>query len=675
LPIEFTLLRYRPEPWNLADTLAWGKMLSWTLSVNWEAEILRARLIERLGSERAAGLEPDCADEAPKVIPEGIDLAGVAMGGARALEQAEAARPLAGPSASEGLGSNNWVLAGSRTATGMPLLANDAHLGMTLPSIWYENHLVAGELNATGVTVPGVPGIILGHNGHVAWGFTNGFPDVQDLYIERLRRTQDAAGQSGVEYEYQGEWHPARVYHEEIAVKGGKTAIEEVIVTRHGPIINTLAPDLAGEVSPDLTTGQPLALRWTSLEPDTMLQGIQAMLAARNCLEFREALRHWTAPVQNVVYADTEGNIAYSFPGKVPIRARGDGEVPVPGWTGEYEWTGYIPFDELPHLYNPPQGYVATANNRVVGGDYPYYLGNDHCTGNRARRIAELIEAQDQIDMAYMQQMQFDQVSPVARAVAAHLAGLQTDDQDLQTVVALMARWDGTLAADSAAAALYQVFARRLISLLLTERLGDLTTRYAGKGPTPILAEGSMFGERSWEWMERTLSQPDSPWFDLGRGETREETMRLALREAVDFLKAELGPSIDDWAWGKLHTLTYGHTLGQVKPLDRLFNRGPYPVGGDGTTLWATQTTFHDLSSETVIGPPFRFVVDLGDLRNSVGLLVPGQSGQPGSKHYDDQIDAWFTAGYHPLLHDRQDVERETEATLKLLPFRAGGPA
>jgi penicillin amidase len=653
LPVEFTLLRYKPEPWTVADTLSWVKMMSWYLSVNWESEILRAQLVARLGPERAAELEPDYFDRWPWVVSPSVDYSAI---GSTALNHADAARRFTGPPAHAGLGSNSWVLAGSRTVSGAPLLANDMHLSMGLPCIWYENHLVAGDLNVTGITFPGIPGVISGHNGHVAWGYTNGFADVQDLYVERLRQADDGR----VQYEYEGERLDAEVIHEEIHVRNGERVVEKVILTRHGPIINALAPDFIGE--------QPLALRWTSLEPDTMIHALYGMMRARNCMEFREALDHWTAPIQNIVYADTEGNIAYSLPGKIPIRNKGDGQVPVPGWTGEYEWTGYVPFEELPHLYNPPQGYVATANNRVVGDDYPYYLGREFAMGDRAQRIVELIEAQDKLDVGYIQRMQFDLVSPSAGVVARYLGQLASDEPELTAVVEMMRGWDGELAADSPTAAVYQVFMRRMIYLTLSDKLGDLTIRYAGKGPTPLLAEGSAFGGRAWEWLQKTLAEPDSPWFDLGGGERRDDVMRLVLRETIDFLKAELGPEIADWAWGKLHTLTYAHTLGRVKPLDRLFNRGPYPLGGDGTTVWATGASRHDLSSKVIIGPPFRFIADLGDLRNSWGLLAPGQSGQPGSKHYDDQVPAWFTGEYHPLLYAREDVEREAEARLRLLP-------
>jgi penicillin amidase len=307
--------------------------------------------------------------------------------------------------------------------------------------------------------------VVAGHNSHVAWGFTDGFTDVQDLYMERLRRTDDGR----VQYEFQDSWVEAEVLQEKIEVKGGAPVTQEVILTRHGPIINGLAPEDFGE--------QPLALRWTAFEKDTMLDSLLQMARAGDCTEFRNALRGWSVPSQNTVYADTLGNIGYSLPGKLPMRARGDGRVPVPGWTGEYEWLGYVPFEELPHLYNPPQGYIASANNRVVGDDYPHWIGYDHCAGYRAERIVELIEKQPKIDVGYICSMQVDQVSKAAQRMARVFDSLHSDDPDIQRVVELMRNWDGSLAPHGAQAAVYEVFTLRLISLLHSTKLGDLAIR------------------------------------------------------------------------------------------------------------------------------------------------------------------------------------------------------
>lgn len=678
--VEFTLLRYKPEPWVIADSLAWIKMMSWGLSVNWETELLRSRLIDRLGPELAAELQPPHLGRWPYIVPPGSDYSHI---GESALERARAAKPFSGPSPYQGLGSNNWALAGILTTTGKPILANDMHLPINIPSIWYENHLVVEDMLITGVSFPGLPGVVAGHNGKVAWGYTNGFPDVQDLYIERLRRTQ--AGQ--VQVEYNGKWEQAQTLQEVIQVKGQEPYVEEVVITRHGPIINALAPDFAGE--------HPLALRWTSLEPDRMVRCLFEIIRAQNCTDFHQALQLWAAPVQNVVYADTQGNIAYTFAGKIPMRAKGNGQIPVPGWTDEYEWVGYLPYDALPHLCNPPQGYIATANNRTVSEDYPVRLDLEPISGDRAQRIAEMIlnsqirGGQEKIDIPFVQKMHFDQHSPSARVVAHYLSNIPLSqspaDKELRPILDWMKDWGGELAAKSQAAALYEVFIRKMAQTILSPRFNpypgvpeqgekaisnqaDLIQRFMGKGPTPVLADTSSYGELWLPWLTDLLAQPNSDWFNLGNGETRDDIIRLSLHAAMNELRELLGPQIENWTWGKLHSLNYSHTLGNAKPLAAFFNRGPYPLGGDHTTIWATGTGYHDLDSRRMVGPPFRMIVDLGNLDNSLGLLTPGQSGNPASPHYDDQIEAWFTGDYHPMLINRQKIEALSPNLLRLTP-------
>jgi penicillin G amidase len=624
LPVEFTLLRARPEPWSPADTISWTKVMAWHLCADARAEAHRAKLVERLGEALVAELAPPYLPHWPRVMSPGTRPAGSPGVG----------EPMV-PASTEGLGSNNWVVAGVRTATGSPLLANDMHLGLTIPSIWYENHLVAGELDVTGVTFPGIPGVISGHNGHVAWGLTDGLPDVQDLTIERLHPTADGR----VEVEYQGERYEAEVLHEQIRVKGGEPVGQDIIVTRHGPISNALFPELGDD--------PPLALRWTSLEPCTMMDTLTTLMQARTCREFREALRGWASPVQNFVYADVEGNIGYSFPGLVPIRARGDGRLPVPGWTDACEWVGTVPFEELPHLENPPAGYIASANNAVVDDAYPYDLAVRPSSGNRALRIVELLESREKIDITYMQRMHLDLVSPLARTVVGYLRQLQVDET-LEPAAALLRNWDGALSADSAAGALYQLLLREMASLMLSKALGD---------DVPL-------GDRTWWWLEHTLAQPTSRWFDQGHGETRDDVMRLALARALAELRSTCGPAPEDWAWGKLHRMTYGHVLGRNRFLAPVFNRGPFEVGGDGHTVCACNGNLADPTSFT--GAPYRMIVDLGDLRNSVSVLTPGQSGHLGSPHYDDQIAAWTAGAYHPMLYAREDVEREAVHWLRL---------
>jgi penicillin amidase len=644
LPVEFMLLGYQPEPWRLADILSWGKLMCWVLACNWQSEFTRGEILNRLGPEKTSELEIDI-DRAWAVI---LDL-GLGLAGKRA---ADATRLFTGPRTGEGIGSNNWVVHGSRTTTGMPLLANDMHLELSTPAVWFENHLSGGELEATGVTMPGVPLIISGHNRFVAWGYTDSCADVQDLYEEHLRRTAE----DGWEYEFKGRWLPVEVRREEILIKGGKRTVEEVLVTRHGPIINPLFKEAFPEAAPK-------ALRWTALDPDDTFQAIYDMNVARDCREFHEALRHFDNPSQNVVYADTQGNIAYTMNGKIPIRAKGDGTVPAPGWTGEYEWSGCIPFDELPHLFNPPSGYIATANNQINRPEYPHNLGKDFLVSERAGRIVELLEAREKVDIAYFQKMQFDQVAFSGRVMAGYLGALHSDDPELCAIIEQMRGWDGSLDARSPLAAVHEATIRRAGQLVLEHQLGELGLRIQGRGPF-----AGQWPEHTWEWFLRLLEKPDSAWFDLGNGERREDVLRLALRQALDFLKAEFGPQMKKWEWGKLHKLTFGHVLGKQKPLDGVFNLGPFPIGGDGATIWATYSVWHDLDPRVLAGPPFRFVADLGDLNRCWALLAPGQSGHLASPHYKDGVKPWFEGGYHPILFRRVEVERNLESRLKLDP-------
>jgi penicillin G amidase len=651
LPLEFRLLNHTPEPWTPADSLSWVKMMSWSLCVNWEAEILRARLVDRLGLETAASLEPVLPPEWVRVVPPGVDYSCI---GSAALERAAESRKFTGPSSRQGVGSNNWVLSGSRTNTGMPILANDMHLGMSAPAIWFENHLISDELHVTGVSFPGLPLVIAGHNEQLAWGFTNGFPDVQDLYMEHLRQTPDGK----TEYEFRGEWLETEVRQEEIKVKDADPVIERVVVTRHGPIINSLIEGEGMESS--------LALRWTALERANTFRTLIDMNRASSCDDFREALRGWLCPTQNVVYADRQGNIGYSFPGNIPIRARGNGAVPAPGWTGEYEWVGYIPYEELPHISNPKSGYIASANNRVVNHDYPYWVSPDYCTSSRARRIVELIEEKGVLTVDEIKSMHMDQVSILARETMRQVTDTESGDPELAPIFKLFQNWDGALSPLHPQATIYEVFTRYLIVKITTPKLGDLAPRFAGKGPTPILAEGSVFGEHSQEWLLVTLSDPDSPWWDTGDGRSRVDLINEAMRGTMDHLKKSLGPSIDDWSWGRAHGLTFGHTLGSIKPLDRIFNRGPFPIGGDGNTIWASGSNVMNPKDHRIIGPPFRFIADLSDWNRSLGMLVPGQSGHPASEHYDDNIEYFFNGEYHPMLFDREKVMAQITAKLTM---------
>ncbi len=686
LPIEFTLLRYQPEDWIVADTLSWIKMMAWSLSVNWESELLRAQLIARLGPEKAAELEPPHLSRWPFVVPPDLDYSSLDLS---ALERTRLIRPFAGPTPYDGLGSNNWVVSGALTQSGKPLLANDMHLGLTSPAIWYENHLSCGDLSVTGVTFPSIPGVVAGHNGHVAWSFTNGFPDVQDLYVERLNRTSDGL----IEVEYDGKWENATIIKEPIRIKDRKTVMHEVVITRHGPIINELAPDLCGDLS--------LSLQWTALDPDDFIRCVFEIWQAKTCDDLHEALKFWSTPSQNVVYADQQGNIAYTLAGKIPLRKKGQGRIPVPGWTSEYGWKSYIPHTSLPHFKNPNQQFIVSANNRVFDINFPVAIELEPITGDRAQRIAEMLmdpglrSENDKIDASLFKRMHYDQCSPSARVVSRYLAQLKIPESahhnqsDIQYVLNLFKSWDGVLAVDSPTALIYESFIRKLVWMIFQDKLdpssmhvlahetGDnhhkhsdqvrLTSYFLGKGPTPVLAETTLFGDHWLPWLTDHLRNTKSPWFDLGNGENRDECLLKIMTIVIDDLKKEHGADINRWRWGQRHQLTFKHPLGTNPILGSIFNLGPFPIGGDNTTIWAAGTHYHDLETSDMVGPPYRMIVDLGNFNNSVAVLAPGQSSNPASPYFANQINGWFNGVYHPMLFDRREIEKKARHRLRIL--------
>lgn len=656
LGLEFTLLglmgrNVEPEPWEPVHTVAWGKVMAWDLGGNMSAELVRAGLIARLGAGAVADLMPAPPPDRPVIVPHPLTQATL-----QSVPEAVFTTHFLGEGA--GLGSNNWVVAGSRTETGMPLLANDPHLGIQMPSIWYEVGLHCEPkgpdcpLNVVGASFLGCPGVIIGHNDRIAWGVTNVNPDVQDLFIEKVNP------ENPNQYEYQGRWEEMQIIREEIRVAGEE---EPVVVfariTRHGPIIN----DIVGGEEEDWSYGwQPLALSWTALQPGTVIRSILLLNKAQNWEEFREALSYWDVPSQNFVYADVEGNIGYQMPGRIPIRARGDGSLPVPGWTGEYDWVGTIPFDDLPRAFNPPEGYIVTANNAVVGPDFPYLLTVDWSdrTALRAQRIVERIEQLTPISIDDMKAIQGDNLSVWTRGVMPYVLGALADHHDPRPAELLRA-WDMQATRDSAAAALFESFRLHLLERTFRDEVGDSLLRQA----RPYLLYA----------LESLLADPHSPWFDhraTSPVETRDEIVRQAMDDAVKELTERLGRDMGKWRWGDLHTATFkNQALGQsgIGWVERIFNRGPFATDG---TVGTVNNTAYSLNAPYAVRtvPSYRQIVDAGDWSRSLSIHTTGQSGHPFHRHYDDMIEPWRNIQYHPMLWSRAEVEAQAEGVLRLVP-------
>ncbi len=663
LPVEFTLLGFKPALWSPADTIQWSKMMGWNLGGNWETELIRARIVSKVGPERAAQLESGYDTQHPLIIPSGVAYSGVNLG---LLEQYEQLKELSG----FGMlgGSNNWVVDGTMTATGAPILCNDPHLGQAAPSIWYECHLVAGDIDVVGASFPGAPGIVIGHNQHIAWGVTNAVSDVQDLYIEKVNPHNPH------QYEFQGQWENATIVREEIRVKGQKEPlVEEVIITRHGPILTSVAQHADATSQNGTAKELPLALRWVGLEQCNILSSIQKINRAANWSEFREALRDWDVPAQNVVYADKEGNIGYIMAGAIPVRAKGQALVPSPGWTGEYEWTGLIPFDELPQSYNPEQHFIVTANNRVVDDNYPHYITNEWLNGYRAQRITNLLTQKHKLTLTDMARIQADQYSLPAVEIVPYILGIDATTLLEKNVQDTLRGWDFVLAPKSASAAIYTTFLRRLEFLVLSAMLGDdetLLQAYMGKGAN-ILASANGYASRSKPLLIRMLKTQDDTWFAksmIANGPTSwKEALSRAFTATAEELHETLGDDLTHWQYGAIHTMTYNHTLGSVKLFAPFFNRGPFPVGGDIDTVNMGASLPQDPKTVITV-PSYRQIVTLADMNNSLSGHAPGQSGHPASKHYDDFISMWLSVDHHPMLVEHERIEANAQGTLRMVP-------
>lgn len=645
-PVEFTLLRHDPEPWRPEDCLTLARLVLWQLSHAWYSEIVRARVAEVVGPERMAEIDVQYPEQNPVVLPEGIAFNRIAEGGI--LEAAQ------GPYLSRGLGSNGWAISPQRSATGHPLLCNDMHLGLSTPGLWYLSHQEAGDLRVTGATLPGVPVVLVGHNTRVAWGMTLAFTDCEDLFVERFES-------ESTRYLFQGQWRETEIIPESIQVKGRENPhIEQVMLTHHGPVIS----DVVG------VDGQRLAVQSMSLRPSQALSGWWRLNRAMNWDSFVNAMREINATQLSVTYADVEGNIGYWVTGSVPVRASGQGMVPAEGWTGEAEWVDVVPFEEMPHALNPAEGFVANANNRIVDDDYPYFLGNAWMNGFRARRVVDVIRGASPFSVADAKKLQLDVVTVACGDLMSHLQDIEPEEPDLRELLNTLRVWDGRLTPDSRAGAIYEVLRMTLMRNLLEPALGrDLTLQWMGQGFHPLLLWASELHGCDFVALLRLLDGPDSWWVQQAGG--RQGWIDKSLAETAAWLRQELGANPDRWQWGRIHRTSFPHALGASPVLDVALGRGPFPVGGDSDTPCQTSLRAESPYDNHGAAATFRQIVDLGDLAQSWVLVPPGQSGHPGSPHYDDMIRPWLQGDYIPMLWTLAQVEAELQGRLRLDPHQA----
>jgi penicillin amidase len=611
LPPEFLILRQiEIEPWRPADSLVWLKMMALNLSENWREEILRTELRARLAPEQIRDLWPDYPADAPVTLALGPELA----------QSLAAALPfLPGP----GNGSNAWALAPARTTTGGAILANDPHLGMQAPGTWYLVRMTTPQRTLRGASLPGVPGIVLGHNDRIAWGLTTTGSDVQDLFIERIDPAD--AGR----YLTPHGSKPFETRDETIRIRNAEPVILSVRRTRHGPVIS----DLGGGAAGLLDQGEVAALAWPALDQDdTTLQGLFKVMLAGGWSDFVAALEEIVTPQQNVFYADAGGRIGFYVPGRVPVRKAGDGRLPVPGWTGDYDWTGWIPFEALPHRLDPPDGELVNANNRVVAEDYPYLLATHWEAPYRARRITELLAGEGH-DLASSAALQADVESMLARDLLPLMLEIEPLSERAGTALERLRTWDRMMTGDALEPLLFTAWYRAFAGLAYGDELGPLF---------------DAFRRARGQFIERILTERTVWCDDVHTAEIERcpQVLAAALERALDELEAKFGADPASWRWGEAHRAAMVHPIFRSIPVLGAWFRIQPPTGGDGTSVNVGHPALRNDADPyaNVHGPTYRGLYDLADPEKSRFIAATGQSGHPLSSHYDDLSSLWAAA-------------------------------
>jgi penicillin amidase len=638
LPFEMLLLRLDFEPWRPVDILSLGKLLAFGLSTNWERELLRADMVRALGPELTAKLDPGYPADNPVVTQEPWSGDGLAV-----AEQIDAVRRSMGLAA-EASGSNNWAVTGARSATGSPLIAGDPHLPPSMPGIWYQVGMYLDGRFVRGASLAGMPGVYMGQNNDVCWTFTNVMADIEDLFVERI---------DGERYLFEDEWRPLEVVREEIAVKGRKEPeILEVRSTHHGPIVNeALGADGA----------EPLALRWLTLDEPTSFAGMFELHEIASGPELIRRLEAHTSPASNLIWADRHGSIGYKLIGRLPLRKGGCADLPKPGWTGEFEWTGTVPYDELPEAIDPESGFLVTANNRIVGDEYPHHITSDWLDGFRARRIEEMLRASDEHDIDGFEEMQSDNLSIPGLEAARRLGRMSPSGQRELSAIERLRSWDGNLDPETVAGTIYQAFILRLAREVARAAIGDrdLSERWLDRADNGFMPHVTS----PWRWHSHLMGLWEEgdeeligrPWDDL---------VMEALRGSLDDLSDRFGPDPEGWRWGHVHELEFPHPLGEANPLlRRLLNRR-LKAGGAQETV--SQIAYDPNNPyKAVWAPSWRMIADPTEPARSRWQMFTGQSGHPASPHYDDLQPDWLQGRTQPMAGEGPWRE------LDLLPARS----
>lgn len=651
-PIEFDLLNFEPEPWTIEHSLLISRLMAWELNYSRWVDVVLNQLVERLGVVKASEIFPTWPEGAPMIVPAEIKGKTLSLAANQLLGADQEFRRLLGTAGLES-GSNAWAISGSKSVTGKPILANDPHLMFSAPGRWYEVHEKGPGLDVAGATIAGVPFVIIGRNRSIAWGVTNAMLDDEDFYAEEVDSVQHPTY-----YRFDNTWRALETRVDTILVKDGPPVLLTVYQTHRGPVINRMEPSAQ-------FSRQLLSMRWVGHEVTNEPFAFYLINRAGTWKEFLDGVRHFAVPAQNFVYADSEGNIGYHLGGRIPIRKTKTPTLIFPGRTEEYDWKGFVPFEEMPQSFNPPEGFVATANNRIVSESYPHYLSNLWEPAWRIERITEVLKSQPRFSVEEMERLQQDVLSPHARELVPIILrayqGRQGEPPDVQATLSYFRNWNFEMKANDVATTLFQAYLVRMVKNTFEDEMGpQLLALYDTVATLPL------------EAVTRLMKKGGSPWFDniqTPQLETMDDEIRKSLSEALQDLKSRYGGEIKEWRWGAVHQVEFPHVFSSNALLRPILTVGPYPVGGSHSTV--NKGDF-PLSQPFInhVGPSIRQIFDLSSYSNDRAVMPPGQSGQVFQKHYQDQIMLWNHGGFRKRLTERAEIEQAGYELLLLQPKR-----
>jgi len=659
LPVEFIIAGHKPLHWELEHIVGYARLMGHDLCLAWMPEVIFGGVLDKLGDEKARELYPVYPDTKPYIVPKVPENFSAV---AEDLFKSENRIRNITSAIGSHIGSNSWVLSGTKTKSGRPILANDPHLAFSQPAVWYEMHLVGGRFDVAGVTLAGVPLVILGQNQYYAWGFTNVMVDDTDFYVEVTDEEHPD------QYYYDGEWRDMIIHQQTIPVKGEDPVIYDVRETHHGPIINDVHKVL--KVEENKTS--PIAMSWVGNYITNEVDAFFGLNMARNWEEFSAAAENFWIPGQNMVYADLNGNIGWRPAVALPLRARGTGLVPLPGDDPQWDWQGFVPFEDMPYQYNPDQGYIATANNKTIGDEFPHYISAYWEPPARANRIHEMLDVPDKLyAVEDMQNIQMDYLSDHARDLTPLFVDLLKDadmsNPQLKAAFNALKNWDYIQGKTSVATAVFNALWVKFAYNLYGDEMDLIGPEF--KDGFFKLANLSI---RNAIFLLEHL--PGSSWFDdvstTDIVETPQMIVDRSFRETVSELEARFGKDPVDWKWAEMHTLTHKHPLAKIKVLDWLLNLnvGPFPAAGSGTTVNNMEYRMYD-PYDVVLGPSVRHIYDYADFqKGGLSVLPTGQSGNPLSPHYADQAEMYNTGKYRVFPIDEETIKNAGYKHLVMIP-------